>query len=296
MQRWTKWLHTTKLFTRISEAEFHGKRPFGLSMPLHVWIPHTYHRTTEKATRQSESIFCCYWNGYVPLLFFVVRVVLLSPPFVFFQPNQKGLENSAWECTSSSSTLILKGKKQKGSSVGCCSFALESIQNHYFWNAINRINDSVDATLLFYHFFYKYKFAGIFVCSWGCSLESAADFLPSCLDYTTVAVHLLFDGRLNGSCLPFMGIGGTAKLFWGNDFVTCFLCVKSHVKYSVFWMELCFSSKIATYSNCMFWVKSNSTYSTLSEDIVSEKWKRPKDEKKIIQSCLPCKRNLEFIL
>ncbi len=133
---------------------------------------------------------------------------------------------------------------------------------------------------------------GISVCSWGCSLESAADSLPSCLDYTPVAVHLLFAGRLNGSCFFIHGDWRHCKTHLGNDFVTCSLCVKSHVKYSVFWMELCFSSKLLlTVTVCFGW---NLTAHTLSEDIVSEKWKNPRIKK--LQSCLPCKRNLEFIL
>lgn len=84
------------------------------------------------------------------------------------------------------------------------SFATEQIQNHYFGDEIKRIGDSMDDTLLFSFL------VGISVCSWGCSVESAA----SCLDYTPVAVHLLFAGR-QSSCFPFMGVGGTAKLFLG---------------------------------------------------------------------------------
>lgn len=85
------------------------------------------------------------------------------------------------------------------------SFAMEQIQNHYFGDEIKRIGDSMDDTLLFSFF------VGISVCSWGCSVESAA----SSLDYTPVAVHLLFAVRLNGSCFSFIGVGGTAKLFLG---------------------------------------------------------------------------------
>lgn len=64
----------------------------------------------------------------------------------------------------------------------------------------------------------------------------------------------------------------------GNDFMTCFLCVKSHVKYSVFWMELCFSS-IATY--CMFWVKYNGTYTVRGHCF----WKKKTQEKKLQAAC-----------
>ena len=50
----------------------------------------------------------------------------------------------------------------------------------------------MDATLLFF-----FLICGdiLFVLG-GCSLESAADSLPSCRDYAPVAVHLLFAGRL----------------------------------------------------------------------------------------------------
>ncbi len=143
------------------------------------------------------------------LLIFVVLVVLFLL-LLFFQPNQRVLKTVLENIPRRLQPSFKKKnrKKENGGPVGCCSFALESIQNHFFWDEINRVGDSMDATLLF-------LFAGISVCSWGSSLESAADSLPPCLDYTPVAVHLLFARRLNGSCFPFMGIGGTAKLFWG---------------------------------------------------------------------------------
>lgn len=80
MQRWTKWLHSTKAITRIGVDLFHSKRPFGLSMPLHVWIPYT--KTARHPNEQPDShviifIFCCccYWNGY----FLALLLLLLFP-------------------------------------------------------------------------------------------------------------------------------------------------------------------------------------------------------------------------
>lgn len=72
-------------------------------------------------------------------------------PLFFFQPNQRVLktvlENIPRRLQPSFKTKQSekKGKKRR---VGCCSVALESILNHYFWEEINRIGDSMDATLL----------------------------------------------------------------------------------------------------------------------------------------------------
>merc|ERR1712035_90087 len=73
------------------------------------------------------------------LLIFVVLFLLL----LFFQPNQRVLktvlENIPRRLQPS---FKKKKKKKKGGHAGCCSFALESIQNHRFWDEINRVGDS----------------------------------------------------------------------------------------------------------------------------------------------------------
>lgn len=199
-----------------------------LDYPCHYMYESCNHTTghPKKATR--HSIFCCYWNGYLSsyLLLFLFFFSFFYF-FVFFFPNQ--IKGSWKQCSriylAGFSPFKKKRKREKRKRREHWLFFCSGKNRVcYVWDEIIRINDSMDATLLyliwfdliFYLFWFFFFFAGISVWSRGCSPELAADSLPSCLDYTPVAVHLLFAGRLNGSCFPFTGIGGTAKLFWGT--------------------------------------------------------------------------------
>lgn len=72
----------------------------------------------------------------------------------------------------------------------------------------------MDATFFPFLFFFYYYFYCEVVHIWGSSLKSTADSLPSCLDYPPAAVHLLFAGKINGSCFALMATDGTVKLFF----------------------------------------------------------------------------------
>lgn len=226
----------------------------------------------------------------------------------FFSPTKsKGLENSAREYTSLASALLKKKERERKGKEGStgCSFALERI---VFATSGMRLSESMTQWMLlcfiwfdliwYFIYFDFFFFCGdICLISWmlygvGCRLSAILSGLHTSSSTPALcreAKRLLFSIHRNRR---------HRETLLGNDFMTCFLCVKSHVKYSVFWMELCFSLKIATYSNCMFWVKSNGTYTVRGHfwNMKRKKKTKPKDIKKKLQSCLPCKRNLEFIL
>jgi len=77
------------------------------------------------------------------LIFFVLFLLIF-----FVQPNQRVLKTVLENIPRRHQPMYKKKKKKKKGSIGCRSFALESIQNCYFWNEINRISDSMDATFL----------------------------------------------------------------------------------------------------------------------------------------------------
>lgn len=205
-------------------------------------------------------IFCCSCSCSFSLSFIFL--------FFFSPTKSKGLENSAREYTSlASARLKKKRKREKRKRREHWSFFCSGKNRVcYVWDEIIRINDSMDATLLYLIWFdilfilIFFFFCGdICLISWmlsgvGCRLSAILSGLHTSSSTPALcreAKRLLFSIHRNRR---------HRETLLGNDFMTCFLCVKSHVKYSVFWMELCFSLKIATYSNCMFWVKSNGTY------------------------------------
>lgn len=254
MQRWTKWLHTTKAITRISAAIFHTKRPFGSSVPLCVWISHAYCRTPWKATRQSLYFFFFFAaikNGYIFFYYFLALCFLF---LLFFQPNQRVLKKkTVLENISGCHQFFAwqnERGKQKDGHVGC-SFAPERKSLLLGWN------DRLSGTLwmIFYLYFLLCGDIRLFL-----GMLSGVGCILSGL-HTSGSIPAL---RLRGwAAHVFRSWESEAlqKLFFGgNDFVTCSLCVKSHVKYSVFWMELCFSSKLLlTVTVCFGW-NLNGTY------------------------------------
>lgn len=70
-------------------------------------------------------------------------------------------------------------------------------KNHYVWDEINRTE-----RILFFNFFFVFIFAGDILFVLGDALWSQLQTLCHLVWITQpVAVHLLFAGRLNGSCL-----------------------------------------------------------------------------------------------
>lgn len=261
-----------------------------LDYPCHHMYESCKHTTghPKKATR--HSIFCCYWNGYLSsylLLFLFFFSFFFSVCFFFF-PNQ--IKGSWKQC----SRLYLAGfspfkkkkkerKREKRKRREHRSFFCSG-KNHIccVWDENIRINDSMDATLLYlisfdilfiFFFFFCWD---ICLISWmlsgvGCRLSAILSGLHTSSSTPALcreAKRLLFSIHRNRR---------HRETLLRNDFMTCFLCVKSHVKYSVFWMELCFSLKIATYSNCMFRVKSNGTYT-----VRGHFWKRKRKKNPMI--------------
>lgn len=149
MQRWTKWLHTTKAITRISVDLFHSKRP--LDYPSrHMYEAHIH--ITGHPTKQPDSQSFLLLLKWVVILFLLFLMFFFSPPFVF-QPNPRVLktvlENIPRRLQPSFKKREKKRKK-KGRHVGCCYFAMESNRNQDLWNEFNKIGGSMDAILVFF--------------------------------------------------------------------------------------------------------------------------------------------------
>lgn len=245
-----------------------------LDYPCHYMYESCNHTTghPKKATR--HSIFCCYWNGYLSsylLLFLFLFFFSFFYFFVFFFPNQ--IKGSWKQC----SRIYLAGfspfkkkkkereKEKKGALVvlllwkeSCLLRLGWDYQNQWLNGCYFALFDLIWFDILFILIFFFFC-GDICLISWmlsgvGCRLSAILSGLHTSSSTPALcreAKRLLFSIHRNRR---------HRETLLGNDFMTCFLCVKSHVKYSVFWMELCFSLKIATYSNCMFWVKSNGTY------------------------------------
>lgn len=144
------------------------------------------------------------------------------------------------------------------------SFAMEQIQNHYFGDEIKRIGDSMDDT-----FFLLCGDICLFfgmLCGVSCILSGL---------YTSSSTPALCQEALQ-LLFSIHGSWRHCETVSQNDFVTRSLCVKSHVKYSVFWMELCFSSKLRLKVTVWFGWNLNGTF-TVRERFW--KMKNPREKK-----------------
>lgn len=295
MQRWTKWLHTTKLLLESAWMYFTVKDL--LDYPCHHQShTHTTGQDTLKSN-QTVIVFLLLLKKGTYLLFVFVVPLLSFFPFILFFFTTKSIEGSWKLCLRIHLAIFNPGFKTERTFF---VFFFRSSRYPESAHSGMRSTQRVTQWILLWFLIIFFLFAGISVCSLGCSVELSADFFAilSGLHIRSSTSALCWEVTLKKKRLLLVfyskGIRHCKTLFRGNDFMTCFLCVKSHVKYSVFWMELCFSSNC--YLTVCFWVKYNGTFTCQRMLFLKKKEKKKKPKEKKLQSCLPCKRNLEFIL
>lgn len=169
MQRWTKWLHTTKAITRISVDLFHSKRP--LDYPSrHMYEAHIH--ITGHPTKQPDSQSFLLLLKWVVILFLLFLMFFFSPPFVF-QPNPRVLKTVLENIPRRLQPSFKKREKKRKKKEGMLVVVI------LLWKVTEIRTSGMNLTKLGaqWMLFLFFSFWGIFVCSWWCSLESTAAIL-----------------------------------------------------------------------------------------------------------------------